>query len=310
MTKEKKPNQKQIDELYRQYERKAAFTLKQIYDDSEKKIRNIYIIFFNLVYIILAIIQHKHTLVFFAAFVVITLIAVISAKLLRNSAEKKARSSKAAQIERAEGYTQNLLDAFYTMPENPQYTVSSTIALIYTFWGNTEMALMELKKINPEVYKQKPDGAQLYYAALLIAQLLAGDLDHAADTYSKGFYYLNTYKASPISGPCVSLALGMYEYFCGRYDMSLQLIDIGIRAGYDDMRPENRIPDENMMTMLCYWKAVNLASMGNKAAAWDCINYCKNFYKTDYYRQCCEKLLADMAEKHRSEMRESAETLS
>lgn len=49
--------------------------------------------------------------------------------------------------------------------------------------------------------------------------------------------------------------------------------------------------------------------MGNKAAAWDSINYCKSFYKTPYYRQCCEKLLADMAENHRSEMMKNAEAL-
>ncbi|MDE5741253.1 MAG: hypothetical protein K2H90_02260, partial [Oscillospiraceae bacterium] len=154
----------------------------------------------------------------------------------------------------------------------------------------------------PEVYKQKPDGGQLYYSVLLIAQLHAGDLDHAADTHSKGFYFMNAYKSSPVSGPYASLALGMYEYFCGHYDMSLQLLDIGIRAGAADVRPENRISDENMSTVLYYWKAMNFASMGNKAAAWDNINYCKNFYKTPYYQQCCEKLLADMEKNYKLEM--------
>lgn len=58
-----------------------------------------------------------------------------------------------------------------------------------------------------------------------------------------------------------------------------------------------------------YERKANLASMGNKAAAWDSINYCKNFYKTPYCQQCCEKLLTDMAEKHRSEMMKSDEAL-
>lgn len=93
----------------------------------------------------------------------------------------------------------------------------------------------------------------------------------------------------------VSAALGMYEYYCGRYDISLQLLDIGMRALYADMRPENRLGDESNLTILCYWKAMNFAAMGNKAAAWDSINYCKNFYKTPYYKQLCEKLLEDMA---------------
>lgn len=302
MAKEKQLSQKQIDKLHRQYERKAAFTLKGIYDDFEKTIRNIDIIFFNLVYIVSAIIHNEHVIMLFVAFVVMTLMACIAAKLFRIFLENKVRNSKAAKIEQAEGYTQNLLDAFYAMPENPQYTVASTIALIYNCLGNTEMALMELKKVNSDVFKQKPDGAHVYYAALLTAQLLAGDLDHAADTYSKGFYYMNTYKASPISGSYVSLALGMYEYFCGQYDKSLQLLDIGMRASSVDIRPENRIPNENMTSMICYWKAISLASMGNKAAAWDNINYCKDFYKTPYYQQCCEKLLADMEKNHKSEM--------
>lgn len=310
MKKGKELSQKQIDKLYKQYERKAAFTLKQIYDDFEKKLRNINIVFYNFVFIIMCIMNQERTIMYFVGFVVMTLMGCIAPRIWRIFSENKARNGKAAQIERVEGYTQNLLDALYAMPENPQYTVASTTALIYIDLGNSEMALMELKKVNPDVYKQKPDGAQLYYSALLMAQLLAGDLDHAADTYSKGFYFMNTYKASPVSGPYASLALGMYEYFCGHYDMSLQLLDIGIRAGAADVRPENRIPDENMSTILYYWKAINLASMGNKAAAWDSINYCKNFYKTPYYQQCCEKLLADMEKNNRSESIENAETLS
>ncbi|MDE6710642.1 MAG: hypothetical protein K2J76_09150, partial [Oscillospiraceae bacterium] len=172
----------------------------------------------------------------------------------------------------------------------------------YKRQGNTEMAIMELKKVNPDVFKQNPGGAHDYYAALLTAQLLAGDFDHAADTYSKGFYFLNTYKSSPVSGSHVSLALGMYEYFCGHYDMSLQLLKIGIDSLYVDLRPELKIPTENMLSILSYWKAMNFASTGNKAAAWDSINYCKDFYKTPYYQQCCEKLLADMEKNHKSEM--------
>lgn len=309
MAKGKQPNQKQIDRLYRQYERRAAFTVKQIYDDSEKTIRSLNIIFFNLVFIILCIVNSDRGTMYFVGLIIMTLMAFISAKLLRIYSENKARNSKLAQIERSEGYTQNLLNELYRMPENPQYTIASVTALVYTSLGNTEMALMELKKVNPEVYKQNPAGAHDYYAALLTAQLLAGDFDHAADTYNKGFYFMNTYKASPVSGSHVSLALGMYEYFCGNYDMSLQLLDIGRDAVGADLRDSGRIPMENMLSIIFYWKAMNLASMGNKAAAWNSINYCKNSYKTPYYRQCCEKLLADMAEKHKSEMMENAEAL-
>lgn len=298
--------EKQIKRNFKNYEKKASQTFTQIKKEARKTFMYITIIQFDVLVLILLFIDiHKYVLhgVFLLVF------GFAAAIFLSKYFTNKIFNSRAMQIELSEGYTQNLLDALYAMPETPQYTVASTTAMIYTILGNTEMALMELKKVKPDVFKQKPDRADVYYAALLIAQLLAGDLDHAAETYSKGFYYLNTYKASPISGPYVSLALGMYEYFCGHYDKSLQLLDIGMRAGSVDARPENRIPGENMTTMICYWKAINLASMGNKAAAWDSINYCKDFYKTPYYQQCCEKLLADMEKNHKSEMIENAETL-
>ena len=143
MAKEKQLTQKQIDKLHRQYERKAAFTLKQTFDDFEKVIRNIHIVVVDTVYLILLLVKQERFPWLVFMLVVCTLIAVIAAKLFRKSTEKKFYNSKGMQIERSEGYTQNLLDALYAMPENPQYTVASTTALIYTYLGNTEMALME-----------------------------------------------------------------------------------------------------------------------------------------------------------------------
>ena len=110
--------------------------------------------------------------------------------------QHRAENTKVVRIERSEGYTQSFFDAAYATPETPQFTVASMLAGVYTFIGNTEMALMELEKVDPEVYKKNPNGAQSYYAALLMAQLLDGDLDHAAETYKNRFYYMNTYNTN------------------------------------------------------------------------------------------------------------------
>lgn len=295
MKKDKQPSKKQIDAMYRQYERNAAFTFKQFYDNIEKTMRNFLISICGLIQLIFVIVNREGLLFFAVSLVIVFLISFVLAKIRRISMQHRAENTEVVRIERTEGYTQSFFDAAYATPETPQFAVASMLAGVYTFIGNTEMALMELKKVDPEVYKKNPANAQTYYAALLTAQLLDGDLDHAAETYKNGFYYMNTYKSSPMFGGFVSAALGMYEYYCGRYDISLQLLDIGMRSVYADMRPENRLGDENSLTILCYWKAMNFAAMGDKAAAWDSINYCKNFYKTPYYKQLCEKLLDDMA---------------
>ncbi|MCM1330465.1 MAG: hypothetical protein NC253_13610 [Ruminococcus sp.] len=298
--------EEQIRAQYANYEKMASWTLKQINKTVEK-------IYFAGVFCLFTAIGFTLSIIFHNfAIGAVCLLAGIAAGIAAGKLKvRKIQNtvSEAGKIERTEGYTQRFFDEQDKITD-PTFQSGIISALAYTNCGMPDMALAKLDNIDSSIYSEMPSNAHMYYAALLMAYLLKGDLDHAADAYQKGFYYLNTYKSSPMYGAVVSLALGMYEYFCGRYETSLQLLDIGMRAGSAYVRPENRIPDENMMTVLCYWKAMNLASMGNKAAAWDCINYCKNFYKTDYYRQCCEKLLADMEKNHKSEMMENAETLS
>lgn len=299
MANERKPlTEEQVKTLYANYEKRASWTLEQIMKELERLyFLGIYSLF-TFLGIILGLSLKSAAVLAVCFFVGIA--AGIAAGKLRVY-KIKNNVSEAGKIERSEGYTQRFFDEMNKI-NDPTYGSDITAALVYVHCGDPDMALNKLRIIDSSVYAEKPNGAQYYYSAQLSAYLLKGDLDHAADAYAKGFYYMNTYKNSPIYGAAVSLSLGMYEFYCGHYDISLQLLENAMRIQCATMKPENRIPDENMTSMICYWKAINLASIGNKAAAWDNINYCKNFYKTPYYRQCCEKLLADMEENHKSEM--------
>lgn len=288
----------EIRSQYAIYEKRASQTYEQVKKSLEKSCIFFIFAFFTLIGIILGLLFNS-MIVFIVGFLIGAVAAIPAGKSMAKSLQNKV--SEAVKIERTEGYTQRFFDEMDKI-NDPTHSTDITVALVYVHCGNPDMALNRLRNVDSSIYSEKPTGADSYYSALLSAYLLKGDLDHAADAYAKGFYFLNTYKNSPIYGAVVSLSLGMYEFYCGHYDISLQLLENAMRVHCAYLKPENRIPDENMTSMLCYWKAINLASMGNKAAAWDSINYCKDFYKTPYYQQCCEKLLADMEKNHKSEM--------
>ncbi len=298
--------EEQIRVLYENYEKRASWTLERIMKEVERLYFLGVFLLFTSVGITLTIMFHNKV-IFIVCFLFGIAAGMTAGKL--KVYKIKNNLSEADKIERSEGYTQRFFNEVNKISDDKTYQISVTTALIYVHCGNPDMALNKLKNVDSNIYSEKPTCAETYYSALLAAYLLKGDLDRAADTYSKGFYYMNTYKNSPIYGAAVSLSLGMYEFYCGHYDISLQLLENAMRVHCAYLKPENRIPDENMSTMICYWRAINLASIGNKAAAWDNINYCKNFYKTPYYQQCCEKLLADMEKNHKSEMIENDETL-
>lgn len=297
--------EEQIRLQYANYEKRASWTLEQFEKELERLyFLGIYLLFLFLGIILVLILRSAAALAI--CFLVGIVLGIAAGKL--KVYKIKNNVSEAQKIERSEGYTQRFFDEEEKIT-NPIYQSVIITAMVYVHCGNPDMALNKLRNFDSSVYAEKPVGAHIYYSALLSAYLLKGDLDHAADAYAKGFYFMNTYKNSPVYGAAVSISLGMYEFYCGRYDISLQLLENAMRVHCAHLKPENRIPDENMTSMICYWKAINLASMGNKAAAWDSINYCKNFYKTPYYQQCCEKLLADMEKNHKSEMKENDETL-
>lgn len=201
---------------------------------------------------------------------------------------------KLVKIERKEGYG----PGFYEEMENTKVS-PCLMGDYYNLNGYADKALEKLGGIDPNIYVEKPSDAHLYYSALITALSLKGDRESAVRAYNSGLYYLKTYMNSPIYGDRISLSLAIYEYCGGNYETAARLTDNALRLVMASSKKKNRIPDEYFKSAALYWKAMCLASMGNKAAAREIIYSSREHYATDYYRKCFAKLLEDMANDNR-----------
>lgn len=201
---------------------------------------------------------------------------------------------KLVKIEREEGYGPR----FYKEMENTKVS-PCLMGDYYNLNGYADKALEKLGGIDPNIYVEKPSDAHLYYSALITALSLKGDRESAVRAYNSGLYYLKTYMNSPIYGDRISLSLAIYEYCGGNYETAARLTDNALRLVMASSKKKNRIPDEYFKSAALYWKAMCLASMGNKAAAREIIYSSREHYATDYYRKCFAKLLEDMANDNR-----------
>lgn len=201
---------------------------------------------------------------------------------------------KLVKIEREEGYG----PGFYEEMENTKVS-PCLMGDYYNLNGYADKALEKLGGIDPNIYVEKPSDAHLYYSALITALSLKGDRESAVRAYNSGLYYLKTYMNSPIYGDRISLSLAIYEYCGGNYETAARLTDNALRLVMASSKKKNRIPDEYFKSAALYWKAMCLASMGNKAAAREIIYSSREHYATDYYRKCFAKLLEDMANDNR-----------
>ncbi len=201
---------------------------------------------------------------------------------------------KLVKIERSEGYGPR----FYEEMENTKVS-PCLMGDYYNLNGYADKALEKLGGIDPNIYVEKPSDAHLYYSALITALSLKGDRESAVRACNSGLYYLKTYMNSPIYGDRISLSLAIYEYCGGNYETAARLTDNALRLVMASSKKKNRIPDEYFKSAALYWKAMCLASMGNKAAAREIIYSSREHYATDYYRKCFAKLLEDMANDNR-----------
>lgn len=201
---------------------------------------------------------------------------------------------KLVKIEREEGYGPR----FYEEMENTKVS-PCLMGDYYNLNGYADKALEKLGGIDPNIYVEKPSDAHLYYSALITALSLKGDRESAVRAYNSGLYYLKTYMNSPIYGDRISLSLAIYEYCGGNYETAARLTDNALRLVMASSKKKNRIPDEYFKSAALYWKAMCLASMGNKAAAREIIYSSREHYATDYYRKCFAKLLEDMVNDNR-----------
>ena len=201
---------------------------------------------------------------------------------------------KLVKIERSEGYGPR----FYEEMENTKVS-PCLMGDYYNLNGYADKALEKLGGIDPNIFVEKPSDAHLYYSALITALSLKGDRESAVRAYNSGLYYLKTYMNSPIYGDRISLSLAIYEYCGGNYETAARLTDNALRLVMASSKKKNWIPDEYFKSAALYWKAMCLASMGNKAAAREIIYSSREHYATDYYRKCFAKLLEDMANDNR-----------
>ncbi|MCH5193979.1 MAG: hypothetical protein J1F11_08470, partial [Oscillospiraceae bacterium] len=192
-------------------------------------------------------------------------------------AKGKNIASELSRLELSEGYSNATLEEAYRMMNKKQsnewkITCSITAAGIHNYRGEFSKTVELLSAVDENFFKVSVTNAHIYYSYLLMAYLMLGDLDHAADTYNHGLYFMQTYMNSPTAGVIVSQALAVYEFYAGHYDVSMQLLDNAVRIGSSGIKQAERhvtIPGENMTSIICYWKAVNFFAMGDKASAWE-----------------------------------------
>lgn len=290
---------------YKNYAKLALMTQKQIEFNTVKNIASVLLVPFEL-YAIIRSFQHKIELPAFLGVIAVGLVISLAAGFLFNVLIK-GLYKKLLQIERTEGYSDNFIAEALRLSANGDNTL---VARAYICRGELDKAIEALEKVNSRAYAERPTGAHMYYATILMAYLLVGNMEKAEKAYNEGFYYMNTYRKSPVYGSAVSLSLGIYEYYCGHYEMSMELLNDAMQLDVACRKPENTIPDQNSAFMISYWIAMCHASMGNKAAAWDIINSCRGLYTTDYYRKCADKLIEDMAEDEKRKNEVKNETIS
>lgn len=214
-----------------------------------------------------------------------------------------------AKLERTEGYSPK----FYEEAERlyKEKRLQPLIAAdCFIRNGYADRTLEILSTIDSSLIEKNPTNAHMYYAVLMMAYMLNSDMENAHKAYNDGLYYLKTYMNSPAYGDNVSLALGVYEFFCGNHETAAGLLDNSMRIVMASRKPKSRIPEENFIFTISYWKAMCFSAMGNKAAAWDIINSCRSLYTTDYYRKCADKLIKDMAEDEKRKNEVENETIS
>lgn len=212
---------------------------------------------------------------------------------------------KLVKIEREEGYGPRFYEEMEKTKVSP-YLMGD----YYNLNGYADKALEKLGEIDPNIYVKKPSNAHLYYSALITALSLKGDRQNAERAYNSGLYYLKTYMNNPVYGDRISLSLAIYEYCGGNYETAARLTDNALRLVMASSKKKNRIPDEYFKSAALYWKAMCLASMGNKAAAREIIYSSREHYATDYYRKCFAKLLEDMANDDNRKNEVKNETIS
>lgn len=277
----------EIEKGYRHYEKMASTTIK-------KQHIQIYIVYGIIGVLIGYIISVGRSAAFlltaagigavlgvFAGFIIIK-IGIIRSKMM---------FGKLNDLSKSEGYSDATLAEAYSLLEKYKNTgnknlLAANIAVMHNLRGEFSQSLSVLENIDETSFIAYPSMAELYYSQKMLALLNTGDLDHSADAYNRGLYYMRTYMHHPVYGGIICNALAVYEFYCGHYDVALQLI-----SDSDNVFNEFAKNRNFEASSLCewsvnrYWQARILSMQGRTADALEALNNIRNeAYMTDHYK--------------------------
>ncbi|MDE5860042.1 MAG: hypothetical protein K2H23_06625 [Oscillospiraceae bacterium] len=277
----------EMEKKYRHYEKMANTTIKNQHVQ-------IYIVYGIIGILLGYIISVGRSVEFLLIAVVIgALLGVLAGFILIKIGKMRSKMmfGKLTELSKSEGYSDATLAEAYNIFEKFKNTgnkklLAVNIATIHNIRGEFLQALGVLENIDETSFIADPSMAELYYAQKLLAMLNIGDLDHSADTYNRGLYYMRTYMNHPINGGIICNALAVYEFYCGHYDIALQLI-----SDSDNIFNEFAKNGNLEISSLCewfvnrYWQARILSMQGKTADALEALNIIGNkVYITDYYK--------------------------
>ncbi len=246
-------------------------------------------------------------------YVIGIILGLVSGKIFLMMTKK--RLNNFSKLELSEGYTDETLSEAYKLFNRSEkklwkMSYAGMVGNIHNFRGEFGSTAELLSQMDESLFSVSPYNAETYYAALLMAYLMLGERDRAVYIYNRGSCFMYTYMNSPVSGAYVSLSLAVYEYYAGRFDESLKLLDASLENVKSGAKPQQRVPIECLVSIINYWKAVVLNEKGRREEALDTAEKCKRLYKTPYYEMLFAKLLEDMANDDNRKNEVKNETIS
>lgn len=279
---------------YELYAKQASWTFNRTLFELGKMAAGFVILAFNFVALIVMFIGADRSFLSLKIILTGVVIGAIAGLIYAFYFRTKTYRSEMSRLECSEGYTERFFQAAEATNAVKGDTKLMTLGMAYNITGNYEKTFEKLSEIDENVFALKPVGAHSYYAVKLAACVLAGDEEKADEVYEKGFYYLTTYKDSPVFGDWVCLSIGMYKHLKGEYEESMGFLDNAARIQKENSKPRTRIPDENFRCMLCCWKAKNLIALNRRTGIKEMMDGCRNFYKTPFYEKMIDDIVKEL----------------
>lgn len=286
----------EIKKEYRNYEKNSKTTIK------DQHIQ-IYIVYGIIGVLLGIIIGRGHSAAFFLISVCVgTALGVLAGFILIRIGimRSKMMFGKLTELTKSEGYSDAVIVEAYSLLEKYKNTGNKrnlvvNLAVMHNIRGEFSKALNVLENIDETSFIADPSLAELYYSQKMLALLNIGDLDHSADTYNRGIYYMRTYMQHFVYGGTICNALAVYEFYCGHYDVALQLISDSDNAYNEFANKQNyKVSSICEWNINRYWQAFIMTAQGNAVGALEALKCIKEDYINDYYKAKISKLREEL----------------